>query len=203
MKIEKIKTLSADLHDESEYVIQMTNLKEALSYGLILKKDHTAVRLNQKAWLKPYVDMNAKLRKTVKNDFQNEFFKFKIFSNNVVFGKAVENFPKYRDIKLVATEKRRNYLVSEPNYQTAEFFTETLLTTKIRKLKIFMNKPVYLGQLKLEICQKAMYEFWYDNMKPEYAEKKAKLCYMDTDSFTVYIKREITENTDIQKMLKQ
>ena len=135
MKIEKIKTLSADLHDESEYVIQMTNLKEALSYGLILKKDHTAVRLNQKAWLKPYIDMNAKLRKTVKNDFQNEFFKFKIFSNNVVFGKAVENFPKYRDIKLVATEKRRNYLVSEPNYQTAEFFTETLLTTKIRKLK--------------------------------------------------------------------
>ena len=66
-----------------------------------------------------------------------------------------------------------------------------------------MNKPVYLGQSILEICQKPMYEFWYDYMKPEYAEKKAKLCYMDTDSFTVYIKREITENTDVQKMLKQ
>ena len=77
--------------------------------------------------------MNTKLRKKVKNDFQKEFFKFKIFSNNLVFGKAMENFPKYRDIKLVATEKGRNYLVSEPNYQTAEFFTETFLTTKIRK----------------------------------------------------------------------
>ena len=64
--------------------------------------------------------MNTKLRKKVKNDFQKEFFKFKIFSNNVVFGKAMESFPKYRDIKLVATEKRRNYLVSEPNYHTAE-----------------------------------------------------------------------------------
>ena len=133
MKIEKIKKLSANLHDQSEYVIQMTNLKVALSYGLILKKDHTAVRFNQKAWLKRYIDMNTKLRKTVKNDFQKEFFKFKTFSNNLVFGKAMENFPKYRDIKLVATEKGRNYLVSEPNYQTAEFFTETFLTTKIRK----------------------------------------------------------------------
>ena len=116
--------------------------------------------------------MNTKLRKIVTNDFQKEFFKFKIFSNNAVFGKAMESFPKYRDIKLVATEKRRNYLVSEPNYHTTEFFTETLLTTKIRKLQMFMNKPVYLGQSILELCQKPMYEFWYDYMKPEYAEKK-------------------------------
>ena len=79
MKIEKIKKLSANLHDQSEYVIQMTNLKVALGYRLILEKDHTALRFNQKAWLKPYIDMNTKLRKTVKNDFQKGFFKLKIF----------------------------------------------------------------------------------------------------------------------------
>ena len=50
-----------------------------------------------------------------------------------------------RNIKPVTTERRRNYLVSEPIYHTTKFFTETLLTTEMRKTHILMNKPVYLG----------------------------------------------------------
>ena len=55
--------------------------------------------------------------------------------NNAGFGKTMENVKKYRDIKLVTTERRRNYLVSEPNYYTARFFTENLLAIEIKKLK--------------------------------------------------------------------
>ena len=55
--------------------------------------------------------------------------------NNVVFGKTMENVKKYRDIKLYTTERRRNYLVSEPNYYAAKFFTENILTTEIKKRK--------------------------------------------------------------------
>ena len=47
-----------------------------------------------------------------------------------------------------------------------------------------MNNPAYLGLQILEINQIVIYEFWYDNVKPKYGEK-AKLCYMDTDSFIV------------------
>ena len=50
-----------------------------------------------------------------------------------------------------------------------------------------MNKPVYLGLPILELNQILMYDFWYDYVKPKYGEK-AKLCYMGTDSFIVYIK---------------
>ena len=57
----------------------------------------------------------------------------------------------------------------------------------MRKLKIFMSKPVYLGLSILELSKILMYEFCYDFIKPKYKEK-AKLCYMDTDSFIVYIK---------------
>ena len=53
-------------------------------------------------------------------------FFFKLM-NNAVFGKTMENVRKHRDIKLVTTERRRNYLVSEPNYHTTKFFTEHLL----------------------------------------------------------------------------
>ena len=53
--------------------------------------------------------------------------------NNAVFRKTMENVRKYRDIKPVTTEKRRNYLVSEPNYHTAKFFTENLLAIEMKK----------------------------------------------------------------------
>ena len=53
--------------------------------------------------------------------------------NNVVFGKTMENMGKHRDIKLVRTVRRRNYLVSEPNYHITKFFTENLLATKMKK----------------------------------------------------------------------
>ena len=107
--------------------------------------------------------------------------------NNAVFGKTIENVRKHRDIKRVTTERRRNYLVSEPNYHTTKFFTENVLAIEMKKTEILMNKPVYLGLSILELSKILMYEFWYDYVKPKYGEK-VKLCYMDTDSFIVYIK---------------
>ena len=65
--------------------------------------------------------------------------------NNQVFGKVIENVQKHRDIKLVTAERRRIYLVSEPNYHTTKFFTETLLTIEMRKTQILMNKLLYLS----------------------------------------------------------
>ena len=65
--------------------------------------------------------------------------------NNQVFGKVIGNVRKHRDIKLVTAERRRIYLVSEPNYHTTKFFTETLLTIEMRKTQILMNKLLYLS----------------------------------------------------------
>ena len=77
--------------------------------------------------------MNTELRKQAKNDFEKDFFKL---TNNSVFGKTMENVRKYRDIKLVTTDKRRNQLVSEPNYHTTKWFSEKLLTIEVKKDKI-------------------------------------------------------------------
>ena len=65
--------------------------------------------------------------------------------NNSIFGKTMENVRKHGDIKLVITERRRNYLVSELNYQTIKFFTKKLLAMGMGKTQILMNKPVYLN----------------------------------------------------------
>ena len=77
------------------------------------------IKFNKNAWLKPYIDMNIDLRKNTKNHFEKNVFKL---MNNAVFGKTIGNVRKHRDNKLVTTERRRNYLVSEPyNYYTTNF----------------------------------------------------------------------------------
>ena len=128
--------------------------------------------------------MNTELRKKAKNDFEKDFFKL---MNNAVFGKTMENVRKHRDIKLVTTDKRRNHTTT--NFHTTKWFSENLLAIEMKKTKVKMNKPTYLGLSILEISKPLMYEFWCDYMKPKYGDN-VKLCYMDTDSFIMYIKTE-------------
>ena len=118
-----------------------------------MKKVHRAIAFNQKAWLKSYI-MNTKLRKKAKNDFEKEFVKL---MNNLVFGKSMEHERKYKDIKLAITKRRRNYLVSKPNYHTTKFVTEHLLEIEIRKTQILMNKSLYSGLSLSDLKKTVMY----------------------------------------------
>ena len=141
--------------------------------------------------------MNTELRKLTRNDFEKDLFKL---MNNSVFGKTMENIRKHRDIKLVTTDKKRSKLVSEPNYHTINLISEDLSIIEMKKTKIKMSKPIYLGLLILEISIILMYEFWYDYMKPKYNDN-VKLCYMDTDSFVIHIKtnhfyKDISDDVD-------
>ena len=77
---------------------------------------------------------------------------------NAVFGKTMENVKNIEVLKLVTTERRRNYLVSEPNYHTTKFFTENLLAIEIRKTQILMNKPVNLVLSILDVSKTLMHE---------------------------------------------
>ena len=94
------------------------------------------IELNQKAWLKTCLDMsNIILRTKVKKYFEKDFLKLMTSS---IFGRTMQNLKNHRDIRLVATEKRRSCLVtnvSEPNYHTAKCFSETPLETEMDKTK--------------------------------------------------------------------
>ena len=160
------------------------------------KKVWRLYKFNQNAWVKPDIDINADLRKKAKNYFERISFKLK---NNAKFGKTLENVRKQRYIKVVITEKR-NFFVLEPNYHTAKFSTENLFAIENEKEKLLQNKSVNLVLSILEWNKKLMFEFWYDYLKPVFGEK-VKLCYMDIDSFNVYIKHVILTKM-LQKMVK-
>ena len=100
MNVEKLEKLVTNLHDKTEYVIDMRNLKQALNHWLVLKKTRRIIKFNQYAWLKLYIVMNTKLRQKAKNDFDKDFFKL---MNNAVFKKDMENVRKHGNIKLVTT----------------------------------------------------------------------------------------------------
>ena len=198
MEINKCEKLVCNLFNKKKYVTHINLLKQALNHGLKLKKIHRVIEFNQKEWLKPYIDMNTELRKASKNDFGKDLFKL---MNNSVFGKTMENIRKHRDIKLVTADKKRSKLVSEPNCHTINLISEDLSIIEMKKTKVKMNKPIYLGLSILEISKTLMFEFWYDYMKPKYGND-VKLCYMDKDSFVMNIKtndfyRDIANDVEI------
>ena len=182
MKINKRTKLFCTTQNKENYVVHIRTLKQALNHGLKLTKVHRMIQFDQEAWLKPYIE----LRKHAKNDFEKDFFKL---MNNSVFGKTMENVRNHRDIKLVTSDKRRSILVSEPNYHSSKCISKDLMIIEMRKVEVKMNKPIYLDQAILDISKTLMYEFWLDYVKPKYGDK-AGLCYMDTDSFVIYIKTE-------------
>ena len=103
MELVKVEKLVTNLHDKNEYVAHIRNLKQALNHGVILKKVRRVIKLNQKAWLEPYIKMNVDLKKIAKNDFEKKIFRV---MNDTVFGKTKENVRKHRDIKLVTIERK-------------------------------------------------------------------------------------------------
>ena len=109
--------------------------------------------------------------------------------NSSVFGKTMENVRKHRDITLVTTDKKKNQLVSEPNYHTATFFSEDLLAIEMKKIAVKINKSLHLIFSILEISKTLINEFWYDYNKPKY-QNNARLFCVDTNSFIIYIKTE-------------
>ena len=152
MKIDKCKKLVCDLCNKKKYVVHIKSLKQALNHGLKLKRVHRIIEFSQKAWFKPYIDMNmnTELRKLAKDDFEKDLFKL---MNNAEFGKTMENIRQHGDIKLVTTDKKLNKLVSEPNDHLINYISEDLSIIEMNKTKVKMNKPIYLGLSILDISK--------------------------------------------------
>ena len=126
--------------------------------------------------MKKYIDKNTKLRTNAKNNFEKDLFQL---MNNSVFGKTMGNVRNPRDIKLVVTDERRKKLVSEPNYHTSKQFDDNLIAIDMRKTEVYMNKPIYLGRMILDLSKTLTYEFYYDYLKLKFRDK-IKIVYMDT-----------------------
>ena len=187
MEINGVEKLVPNLRDKKNYIIHIQALNQVLQHGLRLDRIHRVIEFDQSPWLKTYMDFNTQLRTAATDDFEKDFFKL---MNNSVFGKTMENIRKHRNIKLVTTEEKHLRTVMRPNFKSGVLFGENVMGCEMGKIKVVMNKPVYLGQVILDLSKIVMYEFHYDYMVPKYGVEKLKLCYMDKDSPVYHIKTE-------------
>ena len=154
-----VEKLVPNLHDKKKYVIHVKALKQAMDHGLVLERIHRVIQFKQSAGMKEYIDFNTRLRTVAKNDFEKDFYKS---MNNSIFGKTMENIRKYRDIKLVNNKEDYLKQVIKPNFKGGMLMGENLMSCEMGKVKVKMNKAVYLGQAILDLSKTIMYEFHYD-----------------------------------------
>ncbi|XP_066157649.1 uncharacterized protein [Euwallacea fornicatus] len=157
----KLPKLLTTLSSKIKYVIHYRNLKQALENGLKLVKIYRILKFNQAPWLKPYIDLNTKLRSQANSNFAKNLFKL---MNNAVFGKTMENIRKHRIVKLVNNWDLRygaKNLISNPNFHSVVKFSEQLVAIELNKSNLIFNKPLYIGMCILDISKLLMYEFHY------------------------------------------
>ena len=159
MKINGVEKWIPNLFDKKRYAIHIRALDQASKHGLVLERIHRAIEFKQSAWMKEYIDFNTKLRTAAKNGFEKDFYKL---MNNSVFGKTMENIRKHRNIKLITNREAYLKVVMKPNFKSGVLFGENLMGCEMGKIKVVMNKPVYLGQAILDLRKIVIYEFHYD-----------------------------------------
>ena len=166
-------------------MIHIKTLKQALDHGLILERVNRAIEFDQSAWIKPYIDFNTQLRTKAVNNYKRDFFKL---MNNAVSGKTMENIRMHRNIKLITNKEKYPKMVMKPNFKSGVLFGENLMGCEMGNTKVVMKKPVYLGQVILDLSKIVMHEFHYDYMEQKYTDDRLRLCYMDTDLLIYEIK---------------
>ena len=171
MAINGVEKFIPNLYYKKRYVIHIRVLEQALKHGLVLEHISRAIESYSRLGVKEYIDFNAKLRTAAANDFEKDFYKL---MNNAVFGRTMENIRKHRNIKLITSREAYLKAVMKPNFKSGFQFGSNLMGCEMGKIKVVMNKPVYLGQAILDLSKIVMYEFHYDYMKPKYNNKDLK-----------------------------
>ena len=156
MKINGVEKLVSNLYYKHRYVIHVKALAQAIDHGLVIEKIHRVIEFKQSAWMKEYIDFNTRMRTAAKNDFEKNFYKL---MNNSVFGKTMENIRKHRNIKLVNNEEEYLTNVMKPNFKSGTLLGPDLMSCEMDKVRVVMNKPVYLGQAILDLSKTIMCEF--------------------------------------------
>jgi len=180
--------LCATLFDKNNYKIHIKNLIFYLENGIILKKIYKGIVFKQQNWLKGYIDNNNKLRTSVTDEIEKNYYKL---MNNAVFGKTMENVFNRKNFKILnnSNKNKINKLINQSDFKKEYIVSEETVILEFEKKEVIFDKPIYVGFSILELSKLHMYFLHYSIIKKHY-NNKALLMYMDTDSLIYELKTE-------------
>ena len=155
-----------------------------MQLGLKLTSVYRVLKFTQEAYLKPYIELNARLRANSQNDFEKNLYKL---MNNCIFGKSIQNQRKQLNLKLCLNQWQANKWLIKPNYQSFTILDQNKVIIELQKQKVRLNRPIYLGFTCLEFAKYHMYDVYYNYFKKFYNEQ-INLVYTDTDSLLLSVK---------------
>ena len=183
-----VTKLVPNLMDKKKYVVYYRNLNLYIKLGMKVTKVNRILEFNVNTWMESYIQLNTEMRKKAKSAFEKDFYKL---MNNSVFGKTMETLRKRVDIKLVRTDGSENEklrkIIAKPNFNRRVKFSYELFAIHVNKIKLTLNKPIYVGFSVLDLSKFLMYDWHYNKLKKKYGEN-CTLLYTDTDSLLVDIK---------------
>jgi hypothetical protein len=148
-----------------------------------LLRVHRVVAFRQEPWLKPYVELNTKMRQQAKTDFEKDFFKLMV---NAFFGKSMENVRKRRKVDLVSDAVKLKKLLAKQQLEQFVIVNEEVVMVERIRAKVTLNKPIYIGFTVLDVSKLLMFDFHYNVIAKRYG-KNARLLFIDTDSLCYHL----------------
>ena len=182
MEVGGIFKLIPNLKDKEKMVLDGRNLKLYLSLGMKLKNIWRGIEFRKEAFMKPFIEWNTKLRTAAKNDFEKELFKL---ASNAVYGKTMENVRNRINMRLVNDRKTKAKLVKKITFKHATKFGEKIAAVHMRKTKVVLDKPIFVGAAILDLSKIHMFKFHYGYVKKKW--EKVSVLYSDTDSLILEI----------------
>jgi hypothetical protein len=162
--------LIGNLETKIKYKTHHRNLKLYLGFGMKLLRVRRVVAFRQKPWLKPYVELNTKMRQQAKTDFEKDFFKLMV---NAFFGKSMENMRKRRKVDLVSDSVKLKKLLAKQQLEQFVIVNKKMVLVDRICNKMTLNKSIYIGFTVLDVSTLLMFDFKYNVIAKRYGKQRA------------------------------
>jgi hypothetical protein len=179
------KKLLMSCEDKKEYVVHFKLLKFYLEMGMKITKIHRVIKYRQTDIFCKYIDDNSIKRQAANNDFTKDLYKL---LNNALFGKTMENVRGRKDYRLRNTEASVRKDSSKPQYMRTYEFSQDLLLNELLKLKVKLDKPIFIGQAVLDLSKLTMYELRYKQLTSYEREFHGRIEVIGGDTDSLFCK---------------
>ena len=168
--------LICDLANKTGYIAHYSTLQEYIKMGVKITKVHRGIQFCQKAWMAEYINFNTFKRSQARNEFEKNFWKL---MNNSSFGKTIEQKRRRQNVVIVTNEEQARRYTNKPTVQKIIPINETTCIFLMKRLSVYLDKPIAVGTSVCEIAKSVMYDMHYTCIKKFYG-KRAILLYTDT-----------------------